>query len=229
VQYAELKESSDDSSYQIDATGEVTKGQQYAPMWLGLGYESTWQFEEDETIDFYMLDEEGYQDYLSGYDFEALSMSEGVETWDISERIQDEDVYLVVSNRESLTTTKTVEISFEATLEHVDAIVDIHPETINLRSQGKWVTGYIELEEGYDVGDIDIETVKFNYDDEKVEADWGEVQNDELMVKFDRSEVVEILEPGDEVEVIITGEINDELFSGASEIRVIDPGKGRGP
>ena len=47
----------------------------------------------------------------------------------------------------------------------------------------------------------------------------------DLMVKFDRSDVCEILDPGDEVEITVTGELTDETpFQGSDTIRVIDKG-----
>ena len=43
------------------------------------------------------------------------------------------------------------------------------------------------------------------------------------MVKFDRNSVQEMLEVGDEVEIVITGELTDGTsFKGTDTIRVID-------
>ncbi|GAI04166.1 unnamed protein product, partial [marine sediment metagenome] len=45
----------------------------------------------------------------------------------------------------------------------------------------------------------------------------------DLMVKFDRTSVQELLEVGDEVEIVITGELTDGTsFEGTDTIRVID-------
>ena len=41
----------------------------------------------------------------------------------------------------------------------ITATVDIDPDTLNLKSKGKWITAYIELPSGYDVADIDVATV----------------------------------------------------------------------
>ena len=38
--------------------------------------------------------------------------------------------------------------------------VDTDPDTLNLKSNGKFVTVYIELPEGYNVEDIDLEIVR---------------------------------------------------------------------
>jgi hypothetical protein len=73
----------------------------------------------------------------------------------------------------------------------VTASIDIDPDTLNLRSKGKWVTAYIELPEGYNVNDINVSSVMLNdtipaqlrptaisnYDNDTIS---------DLMVKFDR-------------------------------------------
>jgi len=110
------------------------------------------------------------------------------------------------------------------------ATVDIQPDTLDLKSKGEWITCYIELGEGYDVGDVDVGTVMLN---EQVPAELrptgiGDYDGDgvaDLMVKFDRSAVQEILEPGDAAEIMVTGELTDGTpFEGGDTIRVINPG-----
>jgi hypothetical protein len=109
----------------------------------------------------------------------------------------------------------------------IPAKVDVDPDTLNLKSKGKWVTTYIELPEGYDVSNIDVNTVLLN---DQVHAkdhptEIGDNDNDgiaDLMVKFDRSAVQEILEVGEEVEVTVTGDLTDgPPFEGSDLIRVI--------
>ncbi len=112
----------------------------------------------------------------------------------------------------------------------IGAAIDIDPDTLNLNSKGKWITCYIELPGDYDVEDIDVSTIKLN---DQVPAQSrptgiGDCDGDgiaELMVKFDRSAVQEILEAGDEVEITVTGELEDDTkFEGSDTIRVIDKG-----
>ena len=104
-----------------------------------------------------------------------------------------------------------------------------------MHSKGKWVTAYIELPEGYDVYDVNIDTVELN---EEVQAEsdakYGFVEDPEsrigdydgdripdCMVKFDQSAVQNILEVGDEVEITVTGEVGRISFEGSDIIRVI--------
>lgn len=80
-----------------------------------------------------------------------------------------------------------------------EAVVDIDPDTLNLKSKGKWITCYIELPEGYDVGDINVSTILLN---DTVPAEMhpvgiGDEDGDgipDLMVKFDRTSVIDYIE-----------------------------------
>jgi len=114
--------------------------------------------------------------------------------------------------------------------DEIQATIDINPDTLNLNSKGKWITCYIELPGDYDVEDIKVSTIKLN---DEVPAESrptgiGDCDGDgivELMVKFDRSAVQEILEAGDDVEITVTGELDvDTKFEGSDTIRVIDKG-----
>ncbi len=101
------------------------------------------------------------------------------------------------------------------------ASIDIDPDTLNLKSKGRWITAYITLSEDHDVNDIVIDTVVL---EDTIPAEWGDVQTETLMVKFDRSEVEDMLSPGT-YNFKITGDLTyGTLFEGYSdEIRVIDP------
>jgi len=118
----------------------------------------------------------------------------------------------------------------------VSATVDIYPQALNLRSKGKWITGYIELPEGYDVNDINVSTIFLNdtipsepkpiairnYDNDSIQ---------DLMVKFDRADVTRYVlnrvnteERFMTVTLTVTGELYDGTpFQGSTIIRVITP------
>jgi len=78
----------------------------------------------------------------------------------------------------------------------ISATVDIDPDTLNLASNGKWITCYIELPEDYDINDISVETIRFDNNvpvDLSASSEIGDYDVDgipDLMVKFDRSSVL---------------------------------------
>jgi len=114
--------------------------------------------------------------------------------------------------------------------------LDADPDALNLKSKGRWVTCYIEVSEGYNVGDINRTTVMLN-DTIPVDAFWvdkplesviGDYDNDtisDLMVKFDRQALIECLKTkgitGVEVTLTITGEANGISFEVTDTIKVI--------
>ena len=118
------------------------------------------------------------------------------------------------------------------------ATVDIDPDTLSLKSQGKWITCYIELSEPLDVREIDVTTVRLN---EEVPAEThptavGDHDHDgvpDLTVKFDAGAVAEIVDVGDEVPITVTGElmndgtVDETVFESHDTIRVTNPGGGK--
>jgi len=110
----------------------------------------------------------------------------------------------------------------------IEAMVDIDPDTLNLNSNGNWITAYIDLPEGYDVVEVDPATITLN---QSVLADRVQVGDEDgdgipdLMVKFDHGQVSDILQPGEEVEIVVEGEADTFLISGTDTIRVISKGK----
>jgi len=115
---------------------------------------------------------------------------------------------------------------FQAGTWHVDALVDIKPDTLNLESEGEYVTVYAVVDTEYDENDIVIESVRLDGD---IPAEWGKVQEDgRLMVKFDRAQVIGRLqgyEDGAQVPLTVSGEFVDGVrFSGTDTIVVIRGG-----
>jgi hypothetical protein len=113
----------------------------------------------------------------------------------------------------------------------IAAVIDIDPDTLNLKSIGNWVTCYVELPEGCDVADIDVASLLLNgtvaASDEPTNV--GDNDGDgvpDLMVKFPRDQVQAIVEVGDEVVLTLIGTVAGTPLIGSDTIRVINPGVG---
>ncbi len=108
----------------------------------------------------------------------------------------------------------------------ITSTIDFDPNTLNQKSNGTWVTVYIELPSGYDVTNIDVSSIRL---EGSIPAEtWpysiGDYDHDgikDLMVKFRRSDVINILPNGDSVRVHVTGKAGTTTFEGVDTIRVI--------
>ena len=79
---------------------------------------------------------------------------------------------------------------------------------------------------GYDVSQIDISSIRLNGTVPALgkPTEIGDHDNDgvpDLMVKFHRTMVQDVLTVGEEIEVTITGEVSGIIFEGSDTIRVI--------
>ena len=115
----------------------------------------------------------------------------------------------------------------------IPATIDFDPDTLNLKSEGKWITVYIELPvgHGYDVSDINLART---FLEGLLEVQHSDVQDGVLMVKFDRQDLIIFLEsvvgviPPDDVPLTVTGELKDgRRFEGSDIVRVIKKGKNK--
>jgi len=104
--------------------------------------------------------------------------------------------------------------------EVLTATVGIHPEALNLRSKGRWITASIELPEGYNVGDINVSSILLN---DTIPVDLskpiaiGDYDNDtvlDLMVCFNWTEVSEYILFKGIVFGNITLELSGKLYDG---------------
>jgi len=113
----------------------------------------------------------------------------------------------------------------------IAATVDIHPQALNLKSKGKWITCYIELPEGYNVSDIYVSSILLNSTipvDIEAPTTIGDYDNDtipDLMVKFNRTLVIEyVISKGityGNATLTLTGQLyNSTSFEGSDTIKV---------
>jgi hypothetical protein len=111
----------------------------------------------------------------------------------------------------------------------IPANVSITPQTLNLKSSGEWVTAHIELPEGFNVSDIDVNTTYLDCIKGTVPAVTAPEFGDGVF-KFDRAAVIEYLgtyDYGEDTgnhklaEIFVTGEVADALFKGSDTVRVI--------
>ncbi|MBS3782096.1 MAG: VCBS repeat-containing protein [Candidatus Thermoplasmatota archaeon] len=159
LQEATKSEEVDSPDYKTDVDVEVDSGYQDAPCWLVGMHETTWQYEEGMAIDAYVLTEDQYQDYRLGRDFSALAMLEDVDSGSLSEVLFNDDVYLVLSNRDSLTTTKTIDLTMSIEEEplEVDSVV-ISPDEDQTVTAGDTIDFSAEAYDEYGNLITDVET-----------------------------------------------------------------------
>ena len=117
-------------------------------------------------------------------------------------------------------------------LTELQATIDIDPDTINLGSKGKYITAYIQLPVGYDVNSIDIASIQIlTIQGHKLDIPIGTVgpheigdhNNDginDLMVKFDRKSLTDILKEGS-AEIEVVGKHDGTYFSGTDTVKVL--------
>jgi len=118
------------------------------------------------------------------------------------------------------------ELSSDEFALQTETVVDFDPDTLNLKSKGKFVTVYIELPEDIDASEIDLFSLALN---ELVSplpkpieiGDYDSDGTNDLMVKFNLQEIMEVLEPGEQI-IDLTGRLWDgRPIAGFDFIRVI--------
>jgi hypothetical protein len=104
-------------------------------------------------------------------------------------------------------------------LRTIEATIEIHPETLNLKSKGKWVTCIIKLPDYLDESDIDPATLRL---EGTITADKPILTGTSLNVKFDRAELIALLTSGEDIVLTVTGELLDGMpFKGTDTIDAI--------
>ena len=103
-----------------------------------------------------------------------------------------------------------------------DVSLDIDPDTLNLKSRGRWITAYLSSENA-SVFDIDVPSILLQ--DTLTPERW-DYQGDVLMIKFNRQALKAILGVGESVEIKLSGKWSDGTdFEVYDYIRVIGPGR----
>jgi len=182
-------------------------------------------------------DTEFYSDELWNVDFTATDSLSGIDTAVLTidgiEWLKDDIVdmrYLSLGEHEVIVSAHDNagnynSISANFTIKPLQAIVDVSPKTLNINSNGNWITGFIEVT-GYSPELIDISTVILNNTTHAEAQPFGIGDNNEngapdLMVKFNRSEVQGIVHARD-VTLYLEGRVDDAAFLGEAQITLID-------
>jgi len=106
----------------------------------------------------------------------------------------------------------------------ISAEAGITPGNINLSGKGKWITCTIKLPEEYDVAEIDPGSIRLE-DEIRPLWMWFDEAKQVAKVKFKRSEVQQLLEPGD-MELIVSGRLDGGIsFEAVVYIKVVGKGK----
>ncbi len=118
----------------------------------------------------------------------------------------------------------------------VSATVVANPDSVNLKSNSRWLTVYVELPEGYLASEIDISSIRLNdtlYPDPEAHATIGDHNGDgvvDLMVKFNMMQVKALFSSAGQYDLEITGTVvrdNTTIsFLGSDTIRVFIPPPG---
>ena len=118
----------------------------------------------------------------------------------------------------------------------IEASVTLDPATLNVRACGKWITAFIELEEGYSVHEIDGATVTLQDIPAYIGAEgWAAAEANEenvkdfdgdlaleRKVKFDRAAILAIVQPP-QATLTIKGSLTSGVaFEGTATVAVVD-------
>jgi len=108
----------------------------------------------------------------------------------------------------------------------VQAAVDMDLDWLILDTKKDWITVYVELPAGLPVEDIEVSKMRLNdtVSPEKKQFFIGDHDDDgipDIMVKFKRHEVSQILQSGDYVELTVSGRLKNGLrFEGSHSLKV---------
>ena len=113
----------------------------------------------------------------------------------------------------------------------VEAALDFDPDSLNLKSKGRYVTCCLGLPDGYDVADIDVGSLVIEDGGDGIPALRSAIDADTLIVKFSRRTLIAALKASDlvlpaAVDIVVSGVLIDgTCLTGIDTIVVVKPGK----
>jgi hypothetical protein len=125
--------------------------------------------------------------------------------------------------------SKTVSfINVGATLSRVVAMSDVTPNTLNLNSNGKYVTASLQFPDPYTPDQVALSSCRLEgvVEPDTTKASIGDFNGDgvlELALKFGRQALFDVLQPGQEVPVTVTGLVAGHPFTATDTVRVLRP------
>jgi len=187
---------------------------QYKVMWGSLYYDGIAYFFADDSSYGYPLGETIVDD--NGSVNRIVNQK-----WQLTQAVELNDEIYALASSTAGSLQGDVYLITTASDRAIEATVDIDPRVLNLNSEGKWVTCYVELPEGYDVRDIDVGSVLL---EGLLGVQRSDIQDAVLMVKFDREALATYLDllgvvPPVEVELVVTGNLTGgRHFEGSDTI-----------
>ena len=163
----------------------------------------------------------------------ALDFAECTESCDttcIDECAEDPDCIAACPEDLCLSDCQAMEEECLSTCPEPQTALICTPETLNLKSHGRWITCLVQSADIVDIEDVNLDSLMLNG---TIAAERAVMQEDLLMLKFSRHELITSLLPGDEeelefpmeIELTVTGNlmIDDSPFEATDSIRVIFP------
>jgi len=101
------------------------------------------------------------------------------------------DAVLLLTNMGQTSPTVSTEV--------INVKISVNPRALNLESRGKWLKCVVEIPKAYDIGDLDLSTIKLN---NTISIDPNAPitfinrdcrENYQIMVRFNRAEVIELI------------------------------------
>gem|GEM_PF-2731729 len=108
--------------------------------------------------------------------------------------------------------------------EFINGSLELEPATLNLNSNGNYVTAHISLPTGYNVQNIDIASLRLENSIPALSHPTATCDHNKLMVKFDRQALIDYIKSkgitSGKVTLTVTGNIGSNSFRASGKIRV---------